>query len=290
MRQLEVQRPVMRYFGGKWVLAPWIIEHLPKHTIYVEPFGGAASVLMRKDRSYHEVYNDLNQEIVNVFRVLRDETKAPQLDRALRLTPFHRDEYQEAFEAHSDPIEQARRTIIKSFMGFGGDSCSAGKPTGFRSISLSANRGTTPAKEWSTYADCIKPFHDRLKGVTVENRDAFEIMDLHDSVEALFFVDPPYVLDTRGVKHGYSFEMTDQDHARLIARLKEMKAMVVLCGYSHPLYESLGWASVKRETHADGGRDRIEVLWINDAALKAQSQQSLFASATEAFQGSKQDD
>lgn len=111
------RRPVLRYHGGKWRLAPWICAHFPAHRLYVEPFGGAASVLLRKPRSYGEIYNDLDGEIVNVFRVLRDNGHA--LRAALELTPFAREEFAESYMPHSDPIEQARRTIVRSFQGFG---------------------------------------------------------------------------------------------------------------------------------------------------------------------------
>jgi len=275
----QVERPVLRYFGGKWILAPWVIENLPPHEIYIEPFGGAASVLMRKPTCYHEVYNDLNAEIVNVFRVLRNPVLAVELERALRLTPFARLEYDDAFNASSEPVEVARRTIIRAFMGFGGNSVSGGAKTGFRSILLTTLRGTTPPTEWVSYWDAVPAFHERLATVAVENRDALELMALHDSPEALFFVDPPYVHDTRNEKHGYVFEMTNEDHAKLVTLLKGMKAMVVLCGYDNPLYDELGWEKRKKNTYADGANARTEVLWLNPAAVAAQTQQSLFGAA-----------
>src|SRR5882757_5330119 len=98
-------RPALRYHGGKWLMAPFIIRHFPAHRIYVEPFGGGASVLIRKARSYAEIYNDLDDEVVNVFRVLRDQ--GPQLREALQLTPFARSEYVMAGESSEDPVEQA---------------------------------------------------------------------------------------------------------------------------------------------------------------------------------------
>jgi DNA adenine methylase len=272
---MNVERPVLRYFGGKWVLAPWVIQNLPAHDIYIEPFGGAASVLMRKPRVYHEVYNDLNDEIVNVFIVLRNKTLSKDLELALRNTPFARTEYDIAFQECVEPVERARRTIMKSFMGFGGDSCTYGKQTGFRSISGTTKRGTTPPAEWVSFWDCIPSFHERLSGVAIERRDAFELMPLHDSPEALFFVDPPYVLDTRGNKHGYKYEMTDEDHRRLCDLLKSLKGMVVLSGYDSDIYDGLKWESIKRETLADGARKRTEVLWLNPHAMKAKSQLEL---------------
>src|SRR5690606_19105648 len=114
----QPRRPVLRWHGGKWLLAPWIIEHFPAHRVYVEPFGGAGSVLMRKPRTYAEIWNDLDGEVVNIFRVLRSPD-ANRLVDALRLTPFSRQEFTGAYEPSSDPVERARRLVIRSFMGFG---------------------------------------------------------------------------------------------------------------------------------------------------------------------------
>ena len=91
-------RPVLRWHGGKWLLAPWIIGHFSEHRVYVEPFGGAGSVLMRKPRCYAEVWNDLDGEVVNLFRVLRS-ARAQELVDVIRLTPFARDEFVAAYEA-----------------------------------------------------------------------------------------------------------------------------------------------------------------------------------------------
>src|SRR5947207_30368 len=128
-----VERPMLRYHGGKWMLAPWIISHFPNHRVYVEPFGGAASVLLQKSRCYAEVYNDLDSEIVNLFTIVRE--RGPELASALELTPFARDEYKHSFEIHPDPLEQARRTVIRSYCGFGSNSLCRSVKSGFRSNS-----------------------------------------------------------------------------------------------------------------------------------------------------------
>lgn len=164
------KRPILRWHGGKWILANWIIQHLPKHRVYVEPFGGAGSVLLRKPRSYAEVYNDLDGEVVNLFRVARE--RGDELRRALELTPFARDEFALSYEPTEDPVEQARRTVARSFMGFGSNSHS--KATGFRANS---NRsGTTPAHDWRNYPEAFVAVIERLRGVCIENRDAVEVM------------------------------------------------------------------------------------------------------------------
>src|SRR3972149_1343948 len=131
---MRPSRPVLRYHGGKWMLAPWVVENFPPHTVYVEPFGGAASVLMRKPRSSVEVYNDLDDAVVNVFRVLRDRSMARELARVVSLTPWARREFEDAYEHTDDPVEWARRTLVKSFLGFGSRGLVRTR-TGFRATS-----------------------------------------------------------------------------------------------------------------------------------------------------------
>lgn len=279
---MQPERPILRYHGGKWLLAPWILSHFPEHRVYVEPYGGGASVMLQKARSYGEVYNDLDGEIVNLFRVVRDH--GPQLEERLRMTPFARDEFQLAYEPCEDALEQARRTMARSFMGFGSAAASGAK-TGFRANS---NRsGTTPAHDWQNYPDNIAPIMDRLRGVVIENKDAREVMLQHDTPETLHYVDPPYVFDTRSManpycKKGYRHEMTDDQHRELAATLRELRGMVIVSGYACPLYDEelySGWFRVERPALADGARPRVEILWMNDLCAEKQvrQQERLFA-------------
>lgn len=257
-------RPVLRWHGGKWLLAPWIIENLPPHRVYVEPFGGAASVLIRKPRSYAEIYNDLDGDVVNLFRVLRDEAQGPRLADLVRLTPFARDEQVEAYETTDDATERARKLIVRSFMGFGSNGTH--RATGFRANS---NRsGTTPARDWHNYPEALAAIVDRLRGVTVENRDACEVMATHDCAEALHYVDPPYLPETRDAGGDYAHELTADDHAKLLVFLRGLTGAVVLSGYPHPLYDEAlpGWTRIERKALADGARERTEVLWLNAKA------------------------
>ena len=266
-------RPILRYFGGKWRLAPWIIEHFPAHRVYVEPFGGAASVLLRKPRSYAEVYNDLDGEIVNLFRMARDA--GPELLRRIELTPFSREDFNDSFEPTEDPLERARRTIIRSQMGFG---CNLTRPnrdqspqrTGWRTYTAK-NRGSIPAGDWRNWPDSFPAIIARLRGVIIESRPAIEVMEEHDAEDALHYVDPPYVHSTRELTNGqaragYRHEMTDAQHRELAAFLDTLKGAVVVSGYGSGLYEELfaGWDRRHCETHADGAKDRMEVLWLRN--------------------------
>ncbi len=253
-----VARPIVRYHGGKWMLAPWIISHFPAHRIYVEPFGGGGSVLLRKPRARAEVYNDLDGEIVNLFRVARDQGEA--LRCALELTPFARAEFAISYEPSADPLEQARRTVVRAFMGFGSNSHN--KVTGFRSNS---NRsGTTPAMDWSHYPAKFGAIIERLQGVVLENRDALEVIRIHDSPATLHYIDPPYLAATRNAGDDYRFEMDDAAHIRLSEVLHDLKGAVIVSGYPSMLYDDLyvGWDRAERASLADGARPRTEVLYM----------------------------
>lgn len=263
---MNLMRPVLRWHGGKWLLAPWIISHFPSHRVYVEPFGGAASVLLRKPRAYAEVYNDLDDEVVNLFSVLRGP-RAAELVEALHLTPFASTEFKAAYAASDDPVERARRTVVKSFQGFGSNAVH--RASGFRSNS---NRpGTTPARDWRNYPEAIPAIIDRLRGVTITCRDACEVMANHDAPDTLHYVDPPYMMATRTDDGAdYAHEMTNDQHTELLAFLCKLEGKVVLSGYPHPAYDAAleGWRRIERRALADGASERTEVLWLNFGAGK----------------------
>lgn len=255
------QRPALRYHGGKWMLAPWILGHFPEHRIYVEPYGGGGSVLLRKARSYAEVYNDLDGEIVNLFAVLRDH--GCELRRLVELTPFSRTEFVKSYAHSEDPIERARRTLVRAAMGFGSASVS-GKSTGFRAHSKRS--GSTPSHDWMNYPCAMVHIIDRLRGVTLENKDAMAVMKDQDSEVTLHYVDPPYVRSTRNSSgKSYRFEMSDDDHRDLAKFLRTLKGKVVVSGYQSDLYQEIyaGWRVVTRAAWANGKSKRTECLWLN---------------------------
>lgn len=264
---MKPARPVLRYHGGKWLLAPWIIGFFPDHRVYVEPFGGAGSVLLQKPRSYAEVYNDLDGEVCGLFRVLRDPQMGADLTRLVRLTPFAREEFELAYDPAGDPVEQARRTLFRAAAGFGSIAAS-GRRTGFRNNVTRS--GSTPATDWAKWPDMLELYTARLAGVVIENRPAHEVIAQFDGPETLFYLDPPYPFSTRTPTAKwdriYRHEMTDDEHRDLGALLRSLAGTVVLSGYASPLYDSElfpDWHRVERDAHADGASDRTEVLWMN---------------------------
>ncbi|WP_240635977.1 DNA adenine methylase [Caldimonas tepidiphila] len=281
-----ITRPALRYHGGKFRLAGWISGFFPEHRIYVEPYGGGASVLLRKERSYSEVYNDLDDEVVNLFSVLRNPAAAEQLSRAIYLTPFSRVEFLGSYQPTEDAVEKARRTLVRSFMGFGTTTLRHNR-TGFRAKAL--RQGQPAQIDWTNYPAHIAAFTERMRGVVVEHRDAIEVIQQQDSRETLFYVDPPYPHSTRSSiqvsSHNdtaYRHEMTDDDHRALAATLRSCSGMVVLSGYACDLYDLelfLDWERFERRAMADGGQQRTEVVWLNPACSAAleQSRGGLFA-------------
>ena len=267
------RRPVMRYHGGKWRLGRWVIDHFPSHRVYVEPYCGAASVLMQKPRSRAEVINDLDGEIVNVFRVLREAEQAERLAELCALTPYARAEFELSWQPSEDPVEQARRTIVRGFFGHSTRGTSGRHRTGFRE----ADQGNVVAPQvWSRYPESLSGFCQRLAGVVIENRPALDLMRRFDGVpagpETLWYLDPPYVYGTRGAnaswKRSYRHEMTDEDHRELAAVARALRGMVVISGYPSALYDELygDWVRVERKAWADGQRARVECLWISPRA------------------------
>lgn len=270
-----VLRPVLRWHGGKWRLAPWILAHLPPHRTYVEPFGGAASVLLRKPRAYAEIYNDLDGDVVNLFRVLRG-ADAFRLIEAVRLTPFARAEFEAAYERTDDPVERARRMVARSFMGFGSTGSNIDGRTGFRSNAYASN--THPASDFATLPEALAAACNRLRSVVIEQRPAFDVMRQHDGPDTLHYVDPPYLHATRSSKvragriaHAYAHEMDDTEHRQLLDALQQLSGMVVLSGYPSHLYAQhlTGWHQAQRLARDTRTQQRTEALWLNSTAADA---------------------
>lgn len=226
-------RPVLRWHGGKWKLAPWIMAHLPAHRCYVEPFGGAGSVLLRKPRAYAEVYNDLDDEVVGLFRVLREPAQAARLVEQLALTPFARTEFSEAYQLTEDwrNYPEALAAIVERLRGV-----------------IIENRD---ARE-------VMAKHDGP--ATVHYVDPPYVADTRSPANK-------YDQKWRMYRH----ELTDEDHAELIGFLQQLDGMVVLSGYAHPIYDQqlADWRRIETKAYADGARERTEVLWLNARAVRA---------------------
>ena len=259
-------RPLLRYHGGKWRLAPWLIQHFPAHKTYTEVYGGGASVLLRKPRSYAEIYNDLDGEIVNLFRVLRNPAQARELVRLVTLTPYAREEFDLAWLTDGDTVEQARRTLLRSHAGHSSSGATGQWRTGFRgNVTRSA---TVPAHDWQGLPAVLEAIVTRLRGVVIENLPALDCLVKYDDRQALHYIDPPYPVETRMERwagRAYRHEMTDDDHRALAETAHRLKGAVIVSGYACPLYDQelyRTWDRREVASRSDNARHRIEVIWI----------------------------
>lgn len=259
----EVKRPLINYFGGKWRLAPWIIENLPEHKLYIEPFGGSLSVLLRKQRSKREIVNDVDSELVNLYFVARDF--GAELKQKLSLTPHAREEYLLSMdplpesESNISKIERARRTVVRCFFGIG-DSF-LWNHNAFRN---SKESNTCVATSWRNYHEAFEGIINRLAGVTIENLSYDKLFDKYDSKDAVWYLDPPYMKETRTRKHSYREDWSEMKHNQFISHVKNLKGRVILSGYDSELYnlEFKDWARTTKEATTNAGKKRNEILWI----------------------------
>lgn len=258
-------RAALRYLGGKWKIAKWIISHFPPHTTYVEPFGGAASVLLHKIPAFIEVYNDLDQEVVTFFQVLRE--KPAELLAAIELTPYSRAEFLQAQEDVTEPIdntERARRLFIRAWQGRGRTGIK--EPGGWRFMSR-ATRSQTPVDDW-TNTHHLWAIARRLREIQIECDDALKVIKRYDTPETLFYCDPPYPQVTRTERWGtaYSHEYTEDDHQQLAQLLHQIEGMAIISSYPSDLYNQLysDWTKTSHPgQRGTGNRTPTECLWIS---------------------------
>jgi len=235
---------------------------MPGHQVYVEPYFGSGAVFFNKIPARAEVINDLCDDVVNLFRVIRE--RSGELVAAVEMTPWARAEYELSYIPVEEPIEKARRFIIRCRQAFGTKKI---HKTGWRRIGPNFNSSDyhlyTP--EWRNLPGRIMEVAERLRDAQVENLPALELIERFRGPDVLLYIDPPYPLDTRGRKKMYAFEMTDTDHADLLALLDLHPGPVMVSGYRCELYdEALSrWKRVSRNAVAQCGARRVESLWLN---------------------------
>jgi DNA adenine methylase len=254
-------KPYIRYPGAKWLLADWIASQLPEHKQYLEPFCGSAAIFLNKEPADHEIINDLNGDIVNLFRVLRSNSL--ELIEQINLTPWSREEYNNSYQPADSEIERARRFLVRCWQAHG---TRLNGKTGWRHRGPSSGGAT--ASLWRQLPDRLAATIDRLKNAEIECMPALEIIKAYP--DFLLYVDPPYELSTRQGKM-YSYELTTKDHETLLAVLLQHRGPVVLSGYAHELYDSTlaGWHRVTMPALAEHGKQAQEVLWLNPQACKS---------------------
>lgn len=262
---------VLRYPGSKWTLARQIVSHFQPHFHYVEPFFGSGAVFFTKPNVPHEVLNDTNGSIVNLFRVLREHTD--ELCWLLEATPWSREEYDLSDEITNNPVEDARRFVVRCWQAHASD---LAKKTGWKSRGAKQRAGGM-SHRWLKVPDQLRELAWRLADAEIENRDALEVIARHSAPDCLIYADPPYPHGVR-TQHMYGKEMSDEDHVFLLTTLLAHPGPVVVSGYAHEMYDDTlsHWTRVTMKApKVEKAAMRTEVLWVKpDVTLPMRSAKS----------------
>jgi len=261
---------ILNYPGSKWGMAQWIIDHMPKHGVYLEPYFGSGAVFFNKAPVKFETINDIDSRVVNLFRVIRDNPE--ELARLISFTPFSREEYKRSDEVSPDSLEDARRFLVRCWQAIGAKTSSI---KGWRSC-ISSN-GPNNTRQWNNIPDVILAITHRLKTAQIENQDALQLMQRYNRDNVLIYVDPPYMSSTLKNRH-YAYEMNEYDHMDLIEVLKDHSGPILLSGYDNALYQKYlsSWHVEERMVSAESGAKKKECLWLNPVAAEQMSQLSIF--------------
>lgn len=272
-RKKRLRSPI-KLQGGKGVLRNSILKYFPSHKTYVEPFGGGASLLLGKEPSEIEIYNDIDPRPVSVFRVVQDPSLFRHLQHQMWFTPYSREEREFSrtnWQTHDDLLWQAHMFLVNSRQSFGGllDRTSWGFVT-----TTTAVGKAQPVNSYIEMIRMLASLHGRLQGVVLHNEDWAQILSKYDSKHTLFYLDPPYLIETR--RDGwFNFEMTEEDHARLVKRVLRLKGKVILSGYINDTYATLtkdhGWKLVEfNRTCNSAARTRFTGLTGDGIVVKKQ--------------------
>ena len=256
------------WYGGKYVHLGFILPHLPTDAEhFCDVYGGSAAVLINRAPAPVETYNDLDSELVNFFAVLRDEPD--QLVRQIGLTPFSREELVKACarEPGLPPMERARRFYVRARQTRTGLAQTSSEGRWAHCVLTSRAGMAGAVSRWLGAAERLPEIAQRLQRVQIENAPALEVIRRYDTPGTLFYLDPPYVHDSRGDRTAYGHEMTDADHRDLAAVLSTIKGRAVLSGYRSALYDELfgRWHRVDADEklcNSSKGK-RQECLWMN---------------------------
>lgn len=269
----EDMKRILNYVGSKWNLSSWIINQMPEHNVYLESHFGSGAVLFNKPAARIETINDIDGNIVNLFKVIREQPN--ELARAIELTPYSREEYYQSFESlktNLSEIERARVFLVRCWMARGGKTSDR---TGWRHNIDIATVNAVP--DWNSLPKRISEVTKRLKQVQIENQDATTLIERYNKADCLIYADPPYLLETRTKRH-YAHEMTPEEHEKFLEKLNQHKGFAIVSGYDSEMYNDIlsKWSKVMKVATTEAGTSKQEVLWLNPSITERHHQINIF--------------
>lgn len=278
---MSIRKP-LAWYGGKQALAPLLISLLPAHHVYCEVFGGSGVLLFAKQPSALEIFNDFNSCVVNFFRVLRHPEQAQALQQHLLLTPYAREEYDDclpSWEETPDWVEKARQWYVAVMLSRNASIRNTGWSS-TKQLSFNPARGLKHSLEH--LSACTGPFVSLH--VQIDHRDFAAVIGAYDSPETCFYLDPPYVLESRHKGRCSHHEMSEDDHKQLLHCMLHIEGMELLSGYAHPLYDEAlaSWERINLRArgssavgfvHEEASPDmmkRTECIWMNAVCVRHQ--------------------
>lgn len=250
----------LHYPGSKRRISPWIIQHMPEHHSYLEPFFGGGAVFFAKEPSRIETINDIDGDVINFFSVIKEKESRERLCELVALTPYSREVYDQAYRYQRDDVSRALAFAVRSMQSHG---FRLSEKSGWKK-DVYGREAAYAVRYWNRLPEALQYIGRRLKSVQIENRPALELIRAFDHENVLIYCDPPYVLSTRS-RRQYRFEMTDDDHEALLQELCKSRAKVMLSGYENSLYDRYlnGWRKEQITARAQNTGLRIETLWMN---------------------------
>ena len=254
-------RSIIKYYGGKHYIAKYLLELIPPHNLYIEPFFGGGNMFFSKPPSKMEIINDLADNIYALYNVIADENKYKELQHRIELTPYHaklRDDYKKKLNEELTIEDRAFYYLYvnrTSFNGCGGFSCTK----------LIRNNMIRSVSDYLSLIPHLEEVHNRLRNAVVENKDALDLIQKYDDNDVFFYLDPPYVHSTRKSTQKYMIEMSDKDHEKMVDLILKQKAKIMLSGYDNDIYNKLvenKWNKLELES-PNTGSDSIEYVWLN---------------------------
>lgn len=266
-------RNILKYPGSKWNIASQIVNLIPEHHSYAEPYFGSGAVFFNKPASNIETINDLDSDVTNLFRCIQKD--ADKLARMVATTPFSREVYDRQFEMKEenlDPFERAAGFLVKCWQGHGFRT--NGYKVGWKN-DVQGRESMYALWNWYRLPEWIMCIVERLRQVQIENRPALEVIKRFNYENVFMYIDPPYLLGTRAGKQ-YKHEMADAEHEELLREVLQSKAKVMISGYESDMYNEYlkEWNKIYFSSCAEHGKPRKEVVWLN---YEVEQQLSLFS-------------